>query len=239
MTINTIQHRPHERHLHAEELSSRESLPDVKAKQKPALARTKAEVGIDLVSHAGELCADFLEKQAARVSPYAPGAGAIAAPLGVFASGMAQLSAAHTEGEELKQALQRDAVHTATLHLGTEGFGAEYKGYVDAEMGRMTAEYAQDDSSRALYSAQVARTVTAVIKAEGGNTEARASVAAGVRDGIDFAKDKGLRSAQDIDLMKRLNPQFRARYETDATFHHGVDAVVWKAENAKVAAGSS
>jgi hypothetical protein len=242
MTISSVQHRPYEPHLHAEDLSNRDSLPDVKAKQKPSLKHMPAELPIEAASQVAEWGPKFLPvgntAAATNAATSVTGAAAVVAPITALIAGLAQVSAAHTEGAERREALQRDVVHTATLHLGRDGFGAEYQGYADAANARMADEYAHDSSSRALFSAQVSRTVTEVIKAEGGDAKARSSVAAGIRDGITFANDKGLCTTRDIDAMKRLNPQFRERYETDPTFHHGVNAVVWRAEHERATTGA-
>jgi len=220
------QHHAYRRYLDAHELSSQDSLPDVKQKQREWSADSGAEVGLDGLAHVLEGAA--LISETSRAASFAPAAPFVAA--GAYLYG---IYSADKDGTEQSEALQRDVAHTVTLHMGRDAFGAEYAGYVEAEHARLRAEYEHDGSSHALYASTVERTVTAVIKAEGSNDKARAAVAAGVRDGIDFAKQLGLSSTADVDVMKNLNPSFRERYETDPTFHHGVDAVVWRASHPK------
>lgn len=147
-------------------------------------------------------------------------------PAATFVTSLASLHLAHEEGRELNQALKNDVAYQVTLRLAA---GALPEGYVrEASQARLAA-YAADPDARELLAASADHVMTAVIRQTGGLDEAERIFCDEANDGLQFALIRGFTSPRDIASYRSANPAFRARYDSDVAFHHGVNAGVWLA----------
>ncbi len=199
------------------------SLPEVKRAQSGVSNHARAgawQAGGANAARGAAMTAQLLQGTAA-------GAGAVAGPIATLVTSVASLVLAQREGAELNQALKNDVAHQVTLRLAASALP---EGYVREASQERLSPYQADPNARELLSDSSDHVMTAVIRQTGGLDATQKIFCDEANDGLQFALVRGFTSTRDIASYRSANPAFRARYDSDMAFYHGVNAGVWTAQ---------